>query len=226
MIYNSLLMHGEDRCIQTSNPTAAALKLPIYIEHGLGEWYSPVKSCTGLHPRPVSAEELVPFFGAVDTSWTPTFLVSRKGESVPDLYQRGETFLRAFIQRIEEEGKHERILLVSHAATVITLAQALLGDPSVGRNLRVGCCTLSILDRKDESTDGSVLGSDVWQARGKLASADFLTKGIERDWGMPDIETLNGVVVEDDGVPGTENEEDVNHGVQSWTKSPNGISKM
>lgn len=227
IVYGMLLVDMRvDRCLQTSNATAATLKLPIYVEHGLGEWYSPVKQGTGLHPSPVSAEELVPFFSAVDPSWTPTFLVTRKGESVPDLYERGETFLQAFIKRIEEEGKHERILLMSHAATVISLAQALLLDPSIGQNLRVGCCTLSIFDRKHNPIDGGILGGDVWKTRGELASADFLTKGIERDWGMADIQTMNGVVIEDDGVPGTEEEEDIDHGLQPWSKSPSAVARM
>ncbi|CAG8604114.1 6889_t:CDS:2 [Acaulospora colombiana] len=163
--------------------------------------------------------ELKPFFDNIDTSWNPTFLVSRKGESVPDLYRRGELFMDAFIRRINEGGfggDHERVLLVSHAATVITLAQALLGDTAIGRELRVGCCTLSTFDRHETAAQEDTIGSDVWKARGKLATADFLTNGVERDWGMADIETKNGVVVEDDGVPGTNGEEDIDFGLQKW----------
>lgn len=217
------------RCLQTVNPTANALDLPIHVEHGLSEWYSPVKEGTGLHPKPVPAEKLVRFFDRIDPSYSPTFLVTRKGESVPDLYRRGEEFLAAFIQRLERDtsaSRHERILLVTHAATVITLAQALLGDESIRRTLRVGCCTLSTFDRVSDSVDGVPLGNSVWAARGNLAIADFLTNGVERDWGMNDIEVLDGVVVEDDGVPGTQGEEDVAFGVQSWGSNSQSLSKM
>ncbi|PVG03371.1 phosphoglycerate mutase-like protein [Serendipita vermifera] len=217
------------RCLQTAYPTSVALKLPIYVEHGLGEWYSPVKANTGLHPRPVSAAELKPYFDTIDTNWAPTYLVSRKGESVPDLYRRGEIFMDAFIRRVNEGGfggGHERVLLVSHAATVITLAQALLGDTTIGRELRVGCCTLSTLDKQGTAIQQDSIGSNVWTARGKLATADFLTNGVERDWGMADIETRNGVVVEDDGVPGTNGEEDIEFGIQRWNTLNHSTSKM
>jgi transcription factor C subunit 7 len=226
---SSLIVYNPDRCLQTANPTATSLKIPIYVEHAIGEWYSPVKAETGLHPRPVSAEELVPYFDTIDPSWTPTYLVTRKGELVPALYKRAEDFLKAFIERVETNsigGGHERVLLFSHAATVIALAQALLQDQSIGRTLRVGCCTLSIFDRKS-NVDGDnsiVLGGSIWEPRGELAFASFLTKGVERDWGMNDIDAIDGVVVEDRGVPGTEGEEDIVSGVQPWKAS--GTAKM
>lgn len=214
------MYHTLDRCLQTAKPTATALSIPIFVEQGIGEWYSPVKAGTGLHPRPISAQELLLYFDVIDPSWTPTYLVTRKGELVSDLYTRAEEFLKAFVERVESKGVgggHERVLLVSHAATVIALAQALLQDDSIGRTLRVGCCTLTIFDHKGTTTeDGTVLGSSIWQPRGELAFGNFLTNGIERDWGMEDIDAVNGVVVEDHGVPGTEGEEDVVPGVQPW----------
>lgn len=146
--------------------------------------------------------------------------MTRKGESVPELYKRGEDFLNTFIRRVEASSEiHERILLCTHAATAIALSQALLGDKSVGRTLRMGCCTLSTFDRVPVAEDGGLLGEGVWQARGALGRADFLTNGVERDWGMADIWVQNGVVIEKDGVPGTEGDEDVAFGVQSWEVS-------
>jgi transcription factor C subunit 7 len=222
-----LILLNSDRCLQTANPVADALDLPMLVEPGLAEWYSPVKAGTGLHPGPVPAEKLVPFFERIDTSYRPTFLVTRKGESVPELYKRGEDFLNAFIRRLEASSEnHERILLCTHAATVITLSQALLGDESVGRALRVGCCTLSTFDRVSDAEDGVLLGQGVWKGRGTLARADFLTNGVERDWGMTDIEVRDSVVIEDDGVPGTEGEEDVTFGVQTWEVKSPGVSRM
>ncbi|CCA69105.1 related to TFIIIC subunit, 55 kDa (transcription initiation factor) [Serendipita indica DSM 11827] len=214
------------RCLQTAKPVAAALQLPLFVEPGIQEWYSPVKAGTGLHPRPVTVEELVPYFEAIDPSWSPTFLVTRKGESVPELYRRGEEFMKTFIARVEAEGIHERVFLCSHAATVISLAQALLGDETIGRTLRVGCCTLSIFDRNPNSTSTELVGGNVWTARGQLAAGDFLQNGIQRDWGMVDIEVKDGVVVEDDGVPGTEGEVDIISGPQPWNPRPRSASRM
>ena len=37
----------------------------------------------------------------IDPRWTPTYLVTRKGESVAELYAQCEEFLRAFIGRVE-----------------------------------------------------------------------------------------------------------------------------
>ncbi|KAG8812382.1 hypothetical protein FRC17_002044 [Serendipita sp. 399] len=214
---------SEDRCLQTAKPTAVALGIPIFVEPGIQEWYSNVRTGTGLHPRPVSAQELLPHFDMIDPKWTPTFLVTRRGESVPDLYRRGEEFLQAFIARIDQAGYgggHERVLLVSHAATVICLAQALLGDEEVGKTLRVGCCTLSTFDRKGSDKD-ALIGKGIWEARGELARGDFMRNGIERDWGMVDIELKDGVVIDDDGVPGTEQE----HGAAIFKPSRSTISR-
>lgn len=225
--FSSLISLNSDRCLQTVDPVAKALNLPILVEHGLAEWYSPVKAGTGLHPGPVPANKLVSFFERIDPSYNPTFLVTRKGESVPELYKRGEDFLNAFIRRVEASSEaNERILLCTHAATVITLSQALLGDESVGRTLRVGCCTLSTFDRVLATEDDALSGTGVWQAIGALARGDFLTNGVERDWGMIDIEVRNGVVIEDDGVPGTEGEEDIAFGVQPWDVKDQPVSRM
>lgn len=114
-----------DRCIQTSLPIAAALSLPIYVEFGLSEWYSPVAPGTGLHPRPARTDDLLQYFprpttktstgtiipettattnaygSYIDPRWKTTYLVTRKGESVAELYARCEAFLRAFLGRVE-----------------------------------------------------------------------------------------------------------------------------
>ena len=111
-----------DRCIQTSLPIAAALSLPIYVEFGLSEWYSPVAPGTGLHPRPARTDDLLQYFprpttipetntnantnanaygSYIDPRWKTTYLVTRKGESVAELYARCEAFLRAFLGRME-----------------------------------------------------------------------------------------------------------------------------
>jgi len=191
------------RCIQTSEPVARALNVPIYIEHGLSEWYSPVKPGTGLHPRPGSATSLASYFSPdlIDTSWKSIYYPSRKGETVEAVHDRTARFLDVLIPQVDEleGGKHKKILLVSHAATVITLIRELAGDRSIP--VRVGCCSLSEARRKTGETKG-------WDII-KVAEGDFLKEGLQRQWGLEDI-TIDGdgQVVEDDGVPGTENEAD------------------
>ena len=80
---------------------------------------------TGLHPRPARTDDLLQYFprpttetstgttkpeatataktngSYIDPRWKTTYLVTRKGESVAELYARCEEFLRVFIGRVE-----------------------------------------------------------------------------------------------------------------------------
>ncbi|KAG7099258.1 hypothetical protein E1B28_001121 [Marasmius oreades] len=203
------------RCLQTSKPVSDALGLPIYVEHGISEWYSPVAPNSGLHPRPSSAATLTRHFPSIDpSSWSSIFFPTRKGEDVPELHQRVAHFLTDFVPEVEKiKPEHKRILLVSHAATIIVLARVLLRDKELP--LRVGTCSLTEVHRKRGSEQ--VIGG--WEY-GKLAEAGFLTGGVQRDWGMEDIVMENGKVVEDRGVPGTEHESDEPVGSQLHSPPP------
>ncbi|RDB29681.1 hypothetical protein Hypma_015480 [Hypsizygus marmoreus] len=192
------------RCLQTSKPTSTALGIPIYVEHGIAEWYSPVVPGTGLHPRPGSAASLQEHFPEIDPSWSSVWYPSRKGEDIEEVHARVDGFLEAFSAEIERRfpGKHSRILLVSHAATVIALARSLVGDRTLP--LRVGCCSLSVFTCPHRNQP--ILG--VWKAH-RLADGAHLIEGTSRDWGFEDIEIAAGKVVEDPGVPGSEH--DIEH---------------
>ncbi|KAJ4486202.1 histidine phosphatase superfamily [Lentinula aciculospora] len=188
------------RCLQTSQPSAQVLGLPIYVEHGLSEWYSPVAPGTGLHPRPASASALKTYFSEINPeAWSSIYYPTRKGEDVDQVHDRAHSVLFDLVSEVESRfPNHKRVLLVSHAATVIALARDLVDDRQMP--LRVGCCTLSEFSRRKR-------GGLEWEVK-KLAEAEFLTGGVQRDWGMEDIQIANGKVVEDVGVPGSENEVD------------------
>ncbi|THV04907.1 phosphoglycerate mutase-like protein [Dendrothele bispora CBS 962.96] len=194
------------RCLQTAKPTSIALNIPIYVEHGLSEWYSPVAPNTGLHPRPGSASSLKAFFPQIDPEgWSSVYYPTRRGEDVQGLHDRMNDFLSHFVPHAEKKlpvEKHKRILFVSHAASIIVLARELLGKRNLG--LRVGCCSLSEFVKKPDE-NSNVLGG--WEPK-RLAEAEFLTGGVQRDWGLEDIEIADGKVVNDSGEPGTENEAD------------------
>ncbi|TFK41114.1 histidine phosphatase superfamily [Crucibulum laeve] len=191
------------RCLQTSKPVARALGLPIYVEHGMSEWFSPVVPGTGLHPRPGSATSLKGYFSEIDPSWHSIWYPSRKGETVEEIHDRSDGFLRAFIPEVERKFDHSRILLVSHAATVIALARSFLGNRELPLN--VGCCSLTELTRKTDTPSSEVLGC--WTAL-KLADGAHLSQGTSREWGFQDIEVDKGRVVEDPGEPGSETDVD------------------
>ncbi|KAJ7837569.1 phosphoglycerate mutase-like protein [Mycena olivaceomarginata] len=182
------------RCLQTSKPVAKALGVPIYVEHGISEWYSPVTPSSGLHPRPGSAASLRAYFDEIDPR-----------RDVAEVHARAAGFLDAFVPEVERTrpgGRaHTRILLVSHAATVIALARALVGAPALP--LRVGCCSLTEAVRKRDVIP--VLGG--WEAR-RLADGAHLKEGASREWGFEDILIADGKVVTDPGVAGTEHEKD------------------
>lgn len=130
-----------------------------------------------------------------------------------DVHDRSDAFLEALVPEVERrfpaaaaaEGKgaggHQRILLCSHAATVIALARELVGDRNMP--LRIACCSLTHVKRKEGAE--KVVGG--WEAK-LLGGGDHLKEGCQRDWGFEDIEIENGEVVSDKGVPGTEDEVD------------------
>ncbi|KAJ6610044.1 histidine phosphatase superfamily [Mycena sp. CBHHK59/15] len=193
------------RCLQTSKPVSNALGVPVYVEHGISEWYSPVAEGTGLHPRPGSAASLLQYFPTeIDPdAWASVWYPSRKGEDVQKVHARVGAFLDVFVPEVERRfpGAHRRILLVSHAATIIALARELLGDRALP--LRVGCCSLTEVARRRDVIP--ILGG--WNAK-RLADGAHLSEGSSRQWGFEDIEISNGEVVPDPGVAGTENEVD------------------
>jgi len=193
------------RCLQTSKPTAVALGIPIYAEHGLSEWYYPVEPGTGLHPRPSAASELKAYFPEIDDSWSSVWYPSRKGENVVALHDRLAGFLTVLIPEVQRRfaGVHKRILLVSHAATVIALARELVNNRDL--SFRAACCSLTILDHNDvvagDSARPAIIGD--WTAR-LLGGGEHLKDGLQRAWGFMDGALADREV----GEPGTQNEED------------------
>ncbi|KAI1797839.1 histidine phosphatase superfamily [Ganoderma leucocontextum] len=213
------------RCLQTARPTAEALKLPLYVDHGrqpiilapdcilhikgLSEWYSPVAPGTGLHPRPGPAVDLRTHVSDVDDAWETLLYPSRKGEEIAEVHDRARALLRALIPTVEHKynGAHKRILLISHAATCIALTRALVNNPALP--LRVGCC--SVTDFRPRDASSNAVGN--WETT-KLADGTHLKEGASRDWGFEDAVIEDGKVVNHGGEPGTEYEKDEPVGLQ------------
>jgi transcription factor C subunit 7 len=120
------------------------------------------------------------------------------------------------------------VLLFSHAATAIMLVRAFVGDP--GLNIQVGCCSISELVRKkDGDINGGALGG---YEPVMLVSGAHLENGADRAWGFDHLEIVDGKVsqlcvspvenathitaqvVEEPGIPGSENERDEPVGLQ------------
>lgn len=150
---------------------------------GLSEWYSPVVPGTGLHPRPGSATSLRSHFPQIDPNWSSIWYPTQKGETVSQVHDRSDGFLTVFLSQLEEQ--HQRILLMSHAAPIITLVRSLVGDRQLP--LLVGCCSLSELVQES----GGGVGS--WKPI-KLADTTHLDKGPLREWGFDYVEIEAGEV--------------------------------
>ena len=115
--------------------------------------------------------------------WYP----SRLGEGLVAIHDRARGFLTVLVPEVQRRfgGQHKRILLVSHAATVIVLARELAGDRNL--SFRVACCSLTVLDRnvapasEEDSPPPTVVGC--WTPR-LLGAGDYLKDGLLRAWGF------------------------------------------
>lgn len=180
------------RCIQTSEPIADILELPIFIDRGIGEWYRPDRP---IIPVPASLDVLENFFpGKINTKWESTIIPSDKGETEEDLYERCGKFWPLFIAKLEEEFPNvETILIVTHAASKAALGMNLLGfsnwrEPldEDGTIIRSGSCSL---DKYELDTPSSIQEEDKdlsfekrkWRMT-MNGNAEFLSKGEEMNW--------------------------------------------
>ncbi|THV04906.1 phosphoglycerate mutase-like protein [Dendrothele bispora CBS 962.96] len=171
------------RCLQTSQSVAIALGIPIYVDYRLSEWHSDVAGKKGLAayhpPTPTELNKSFPQIDLSTSSWAPqVWLAPSQGETLDDIQARVRAFLPDMIREIEEsfDGKHERILLVSHAAPVIVLIQALLADQAKEVSPKPGCCSLSELVRTPDD--------ESWSVR-RLDDVSYVSGDVRR-WGFED----------------------------------------
>lgn len=182
------------RCIQTSEPIADILELPIQIERGLGEWYRPDRP---IIPVAAPIETLEHFFpGKVNPKWESISVVSDKGETEINLFKRCADLWPKFIGKIENEYPNvETILIVTHAATKAALGMSLMGysnwkEPldEDGSIIRSGSCSL---DKYEVHLTGSIEAGEEyinvpftkrnWRMT-MNGNAEFLSLGEEMNW--------------------------------------------
>lgn len=178
------------RCLQTSEPIADLLDLPINMERGIGEWYKPDRDVI---PEPASFEVLNNFFpGKLNPDWESTVIPSGKGETEQDIFNRCKEFWPKFAAKLEAAFPNvETILLVSHAATKIALGMNLLGfdncrDPidSDGAIIRSGSCSLDkfeLVQSELEDLEDVPFPARRWRLT-MNGNTEFLSKGEEMHW--------------------------------------------
>lgn len=179
------------RCIRTALPTAERLSLELCIEPGLAEWFGPVwPPESGLHPSPRAAEHVVSHFPRVSTRWTPLLYPDPRGESIPGVHARAQAVMQRIDARCQEWGV-ERLLIVSHAATIIALGRMLQTQGSYedvrDRDIRAGTASVSKYVRSSPH--------EVWR-QVYNGNTSFLPHGEERAWDfgfVPDNTTEPGM---------------------------------
>ncbi|KAL8277438.1 hypothetical protein RQP46_010160 [Phenoliferia psychrophenolica] len=174
------------RCLQTATPAAEALGLPIVCEHGISEWYLPVKR--GLHPRSLPATRLTEWFPLIQPS-TPDISMlypTQKGETILEIHQRAKEALSLIIDKLDREGEVETVVLFTHAATNIAMGRGLVGD--FERSIQSGTCSVGKYVRRGEG------GLGEWD---QVMNGDcsMLERGEERHWEFSYV-----VEYEEDGI--------------------------
>lgn len=172
------------RCVQTAEPMAIKLDIPIVIERGVGEWY---KKDRGIVPEPADYDLLTKFF---PTTLKPELwardglqvIPDLTGETELDIFARTQLFWSKFISVFEEKFPEiDTILIMTHAATKISLGMALLQkdgvrgyvDEAAGTRLRAGACSLDKYARTNDGKNWEILMN---------GNCDFLSKGEEMHW--------------------------------------------
>lgn len=153
----------------------------MHVEFGIAEFFQTVIPGTGLHPRPPCAKVLKEHFPLIDLethSSSPLLIAPQTGESFQGIHDRALAFLRLLAAHLRAQHPEVRsVLLVSHAATVIALGRALLGDTAQTREVRAGTCSLSSY-RRTGGVDGE-LGE--WECT-RNGDTSFLKGGEQRNW--------------------------------------------
>lgn len=184
------------RCVETAHPLAQMLEVPVNLERGLGEWY---KKDRGVIPEPATADLLFKFFPTVNTDlgkWDgKTVVPSLEGESEEEIFARCQNFIEEFIPKFEKKYPHiETVMFITHAATKIAFAMALLKYTGVKEFLRTEHC-LEVEEGLGESREHSlqrvragacsldkfVLNGNKWDFK-MNGNTKFLSKGEEMNW--------------------------------------------
>ncbi|KAK4046643.1 cTPxI [Microbotryomycetes sp. JL201] len=183
------------RCLQTAQPLSRKSGKPILVEHGLSEWYLPVKR--GLHPVCMSATELREYVPEVDDQAHASLVYpSRKGESVDEIHDRAEAVLQQLVTKYDKVDGVKHLVLFSHAATGIAMSRALAGDRNL--DVRSATCSVSAFKRVPEEGKGSRGGLGSWR-RILNGETSFLSRGEERHWDYSYVEAYEEDGILDDG---------------------------
>ncbi|KAF3926858.1 hypothetical protein ABW20_dc0103589 [Dactylellina cionopaga] len=216
------------RCLQTSEPIAKQLGISIQgVEGGIAEWFG---TAPFDHPLPATPELLKTFFSFLNTDYTPIITPAVRGETMAQVHNRAAYALVRLVEYVDKTHPDVKaIVLVSHAATVIAVGRALVGDE--GMDVGAGTCSLSTYKRKGSNyvpewvdVDGKEVQSTgtldlnktpipilPWRGIGVMGGwtqevngdCSFLTGGEERNWWFGGDEAWDFPIAKGTGVEKT-----------------------
>ncbi|CAI4745613.1 BBL_G0045470.mRNA.1.CDS.1 [Saccharomyces cerevisiae] len=175
------------RCLETSKPTVEALKIPLYVDRGVGEWYKPDRP---IIPEPATHEVMSKFFPSmISPDWEPSIIPSNKGETEEDIFERCHKFWPVFIDRVERKFPNVKtIMVVTHAATKSALGMNLLKFSSAkepidnkGTFIRNGSCAIDKFELVKGENESIPFEEREWKLT-MNGNTSFLTNGEEMNW--------------------------------------------
>ncbi|EGG16573.1 hypothetical protein DFA_09120 [Cavenderia fasciculata] len=128
-----ILCSPMERCVQTATEIAKRLNLTIKLEYGCIEWLGPAPED---HLEPLSVDELSRLY-PIDLSYKPSTTFIPHAESIQDLSIR----TKKFVEYVKETYKGESVIIVTHAATLISICRNVINDKSYP--FRSGVCSLT-----------------------------------------------------------------------------------
>ncbi|KAI1194057.1 histidine phosphatase superfamily [Nemania serpens] len=96
-------------------------RLSIRVESGLSEWYGRAHF---EHPSSAPLNDLNAWFVDLDADYLSSPAPRRRGESIPQLYERVASCIEAIISQCDQEGI-KAVVVSTHAAVVIALGRVL-----------------------------------------------------------------------------------------------------
>ncbi|KAI2637379.1 phosphoglycerate mutase-like protein [Xylaria nigripes] len=189
------------RCLQTISPfvsrrnsaqnkvlspedAATQPRWSIRVESGLSEWYG---RANFEHPTSAPLDDLKSLFDHLDEGYVSSFAPPRRGESIPQLYDRVASCIRDIIEKCDKEGK-KAVLICTHAAVVIILGRILTqkipDDPTVA-DFGAFTCGLSTFRRHGAHEHYSVTAA----TDGTASSRNQVQKYLEARSAMQTVNT-------------------------------------
>jgi transcription factor C subunit 7 len=139
----------------SSNDNVRCTQLDVRVESGLSEWYGRAHF---EHPTSAPLNNLSTLFPDLDANYVSLPAPPRRGESIPQLYERVAACIQDIISLCDQQGK-KAVLISTHAAVVIALGRVLTAnvpeDPSVD-DFGAFTCGLSTYRRQGIGQDSSL----------------------------------------------------------------------